>query len=104
MKTTSTLRISRYSLEYVFVPVSGTDEIPGLSHQVAIVETRKPVDTWHNATWDTDEAAVRILVRASADAPAGGDITLDVGRWDVYWRAEANPEHPARFVGSIAVF
>jgi len=47
---------------------------------------------------------VTILVQASPEAPSGGeDITLDVGRWRLWWKPDANPEMPVRMVGILSV-
>jgi hypothetical protein len=97
------MQMSRYSKEYVFIPVSG-DGVADLTHEVAITRTTTVVeDDWLEADWDTDEAAARLLVRASTAAEAGGDITLEPGFHVVHWRASSNPEYPARRAGNIRV-
>jgi hypothetical protein len=87
----------------MFSVTSSPVDAAALSHQVAIIdEFEHPLVTdWFSGTWVDDE--VQVLVRASADAPAGGDIELDVGRWRVWWKASANPEYPARQVGIVSV-
>lgn len=74
-----------------------------LTHQVAIIDEYAHPDTldWFSGTFVDDE--VQVLVRASDEAPAGGDVELAVGRWRVWWRSDANPEFPARQVGIISV-
>jgi hypothetical protein len=68
---------------------------------VAIVDEFAHPSAWQNATYQDGE--VRVLVRASLDAPAGGLFTLDVGRWRVWWKASSNPEYPVRQVGIVSV-
>lgn len=102
------MRLSKYSLEYVFVPVEGptTVTLSGLSHEIAVVAEGTDVESgdWKAATWDADEEQPRILVRASTSAPTGSpDVTLSAGRFDVWWRATSNPEVPARHAGTIEV-
>ena len=100
------MNLNRYSLEYVFIPVSGPDGIGELTHEVAIVEAKTEVASgdWKQATWDADQGAARVLVRASEEASAGAaDFTLAPGSYDVWWRVQADPEVPARFAGKIKV-
>src|SRR5690606_5469866 len=100
------MNLNRYSLEYVFVPVSGPDVIGELTHEVAIVEAKTEVASgdWKQATWDADQGAARVLVRASAEAFAGAaDFTFVRGSYVVWWRVTSGPEVPARFAGKIKV-
>jgi hypothetical protein len=87
----------------MFAVSSSPVDAASLSHQVAIIDEFAHPATldWFAGSYVDDE--VQVLVRASADAPAGGDIELDVGRWRVWWKASANPEYPARQVGIISV-
>ncbi len=96
--------LPRESLEYLSFPITTSPvDASSLSHEVAIIdEFAHPVDAdWETGTWADDE--VQVLVRASPDAPVGGIFELDVGRWRVWWKADANPEFPARQVGIVSV-
>lgn len=96
--------LPRESLEYVLFPITTSPVDPAtLSHEVALVgefEYPEALD-WIAASYIDDQVAV--LVRASTDAPAGGDITLAIGRWRIWWRALASPEFPVRQVGIVSV-
>ena len=96
--------LPRETLEYLAFPITTSPvDAASLSHQVAIIdEFAHPVSgDWFAGTYTNAE--VQVLVRASEDAPAGGDVELAVGRWRVWWRADANPEFPARQVGIVSV-
>lgn len=97
--------LPRETLEHIMFSVTSSP-VPAssLTHQVAIIdEFDQPVDPtdWFTAAFVDEE--VQVLVRASSVAPAGGDIELAVGRWRVWWRADSNPEFPARQVGILSV-
>ena len=98
------VRLSRQSLEYLTFPLAISPVDPmTLSHEVAIIdELAQPQSTdWFGVNFIVDR--VYVLVRASLDADPGGDITLTVGRWRVWWRALSNPEYPVRQVGVVQV-
>lgn len=96
------LTLARQTLEYVTFPLASSVVDPStLSHEVAIVGTTSQPSGWVPGDYVDDE--VQVLVRASPDAPAGGVITLSVGRWRIWWRAAANPEFPVRQVGILNV-
>lgn len=97
------MQLSRYSLEYVFVDVTG-DGVAALTHELAIVPGVAAEVDWLTATWDATETAARILVQASSLADAtGADITLAPGAYSVFWRASGTPEYPARHAGTLWV-
>jgi hypothetical protein len=87
----------------MFAVTTSPVDAASLVHQVAIIGEYEHPETldWFTGVYVSDE--VQVLVRASTDAPAGGQITLDVGRWRVWWKSDANPEYPARQVGIVSV-
>ena len=99
------VEIHRDSLEYVSFPLDTTPVDPALlTHEVAVIDPLDdPINTdWVTVTYGDDQ--VQILVRASVTAASNGEnVTLSVGRWRVWWRAQANPEYPTRNIGLIYV-
>lgn len=96
------VRLARQTLEYVLFPLDTAPVDPSiLTHEVAVVPELDQPSGWVGVSWVG--GYVQTLVSASAEAPPGGDFTLDVGRWRVWWRAPSNPEFPVRQVGVIQV-
>jgi hypothetical protein len=102
------VEIHRDSLEYVTFPLDTTPVDPTtLTHEVAVIDAREdptdaPPSDWVPVLYE--DGLVHILVRASLTAASNGeDVTLDVGRWRVWWRAQANPEYPTRNIGLLYV-
>lgn len=99
------VEIHRDSLEYVTFPLDTSPIDPALLvHEVAIIDPLADPDTtdWVPVTYADD--LVQVLVRASPSAASNGeDFTLEVGRWRLWWRAQANPEYPTRNIGLVFV-
>jgi hypothetical protein len=94
--------LHRESLEYVLFPLTIAPVDPAtLNHEVAVVGEFDQPAGWVAASYV--DGNIRFLVRASSSAPAGGVVTLDLGRWRVWWRTTSNPEEPVRWVGIISV-
>ena len=94
--------LPRQSLEFVSFPISTAPVDPAsLTHEVAITEIDEQPSVWETVTFA--DGLVQVLIRASTEAAAGGDFTLDVGRWRLWWRASSNPEFPVRPVGVVTV-
>lgn len=92
----------RTSLEYVSFPILSSPVHPSaITHEVAITPNGEQPTTWEPATYTNQR--VRILVRASTEASAGGAVTLSVGLWEVWWRGISAPEIPVRRVGLLQV-
>jgi hypothetical protein len=99
------VEIHRDSLEYVTFPLDTTPVDPTtLTHEVAVIDPRTDPEPPDWVAVDYSDGLVHVLVRASPTADSNGeDVTLDVGRWRVWWRAQANPEYPTRNIGLLYV-
>lgn len=96
------VRLARQTLEYVLFPLDTSPvDASGLTHEAAIVDELAQPSGWTAVSWA--DGFIQVLVSASLDATPGGDFTLAVGRWRVWWRAPSNPEFPVRQVGVIQV-
>lgn len=96
------VRLPRTSLEYVTFPITTSPVDPSsLTHEVSVVGEYDQPSGWAPASYL--DGRVHLLVRASLDAAPGGDVTLDVGRWRVWWRSSSVPEVPVRQVGIVQV-
>lgn len=94
--------LPRQSLEVVSFPLSTSPVDPDtLDHEISVAAYDTQPSDWVSAAFS--EGKVRVLVRASDEAAAGGDVTLAVGVWRLWWRAASNPEFPVRQVGVLRV-
>lgn len=96
------VELPQESLEYILFPVDTSPVDPTtLIHQISMTGEFSHPTTWVTVPYVGND--VRVLVRASILAEPGGDVTLSVGRWRLWWRTDANPEEPVRQVGIISV-